>query len=248
MREGNEKRRGPRNTRNTRNKKKRKWTNERFFLNTDLTDQTDETDLRQAGFIHIRLIPFDPFDPCSKNVGKKGSTKIMQAEKRQARISDAILMEMDQEAETTKRLFDVIPDDKLSWRPHAKARSLGELAMHIATMPLIAEMADLDEKEAGTFPVDPEATSRAQLLAIFAESLEKGKAILAATDDTRAMGEWKLTKDGATLFALPRMGVWRMILLNHNYHHRGQLSAYLRELDVELPSIYGPSADTNPFA
>src|SRR4051812_11960553 len=131
----------------------------------------------------------------------------MQAETRQTRISDSIVMEMDQEAEATRRLFNVIPDDKLGWKPHPKARSLGELAMHVATMPLIAEMANLDEKEAGDFPVDPEATSRAQLLAIFAESLEKGKAIVAATDDTRAMGEWKLVKDGATLFALSRMGV-----------------------------------------
>ena len=172
----------------------------------------------------------------------------MQAETRQTRISDAILMEMDQEAETTKRLFNVIPEDKLSWKPHPKARSLGELAMHLATIPLIAEIAELDEKEAGDFPVDPEATSRAQILAIFAESLEKGKAIIAATDDARAMAEWKLTKDGATLLGMPRMGFWRMVLLNHNYHHRGQLSAYLRELDVALPSIYGPSADVNPFA
>ena len=173
----------------------------------------------------------------------------MQAEKRQTRIADTILIEMDQEAETTKRLFNVIPEDKLSWRPHAKARTLGELAMHIARLPGgVAEIAQLDEKEAGNFPVDPEATSRAQILAVFAESLEKGKSIVAATDDARAMAEWKLTKDGATLMAMPRMGFWRMVLLNHNYHHRGQLSAYLRELDVELPSIYGPSADTNPFA
>jgi len=173
----------------------------------------------------------------------------MQAETRQTRIADTILIEMDQEAETTKRLFNVIPEDKLSWRPHAKARTLGELAMHIARLPGgVAEIAQLDEKEAGNFPVDPEATSRAQILAVFAESLEKGKSIVAATDDARAMAEWKLTKDGATLVAMPRMGFWRMVLLNHNYHHRGQLSAYLRELDVELPSIYGPSADTNPFA
>ena len=173
----------------------------------------------------------------------------MQAETRQTRIADTILIEMDQEAETTKRLFNVIPEDKLSWRPHAKARTLGELAMHIASLPGgVAEIAQLDEKEAGNFAVDPEATSRAQILAVFAESLEKGKSIVAATDDARAMAEWKLTKDGATLMAMPRMGFWRMVLLNHNYHHRGQLSAYLRELDVELPSIYGPSADTNPFA
>ena len=172
----------------------------------------------------------------------------MQAETRQVRIADAILMEMDQEAETTKRLFNVIPEDKLNWRPHPKARSLGELAMHVATIPgSVAEIAQLDAKEAGTFPVDPEATSRAQILEVFAESLKKGKEIVAATGDARAMAEWKLTKDGATLMAMPRAGFWRMVLLNHNYHHRGQLSAYLRELDVELPSIYGPSADTNPF-
>ena len=172
----------------------------------------------------------------------------MQAEARQTRIADSILMEMDQEAETTRRLFEVIPDDKLSWRPHPKARSLGELAMHVAMIPgSVAELAALDSKEAGTFPEDPEATSRAQILAVFAESLEKGKSIVASTDDTRAMEEWKLTQNGATLMAMPRAAFWRAILLNHNYHHRGQLSAYLRELDVELPSIYGPSADVNPF-
>jgi uncharacterized damage-inducible protein DinB len=173
----------------------------------------------------------------------------MQAESKLMRIANSIVMEMDQEAETTKRLFDVIPEDKLSWRPHPKARSLGELAMHIATIPgSVAEIAELDSKEAGTFPSNVEATSRAQIFEAFAENLKKGKDIVASTDDARAMAEWKLTKDGQTLTSMPRIAFWRAILLNHNYHHRGQLSAYLRELDVELPSIYGPSADTNPFA
>ena len=173
----------------------------------------------------------------------------MQAETRQMRISDSIVMEMDQEAETTKRLFNVIPEDKLEWRPHPKARSLGELAMHVAMIAgSVAEIAEMDTKEAGDFPVDPVATSRAELLEAFAESLKKGKDIVASTDDARATAEWKLVKDGKTLLAMPRAAFWRSILLNHYYHHRGQLSAYLRELDVELPSIYGPSADTNPFA
>ncbi len=158
-------------------------------------------------------------------------------------------MEMDQEAETTKRLLDIIPEDKLSWRPHPKARSLGELAMHVATLQGgVAELAQQDSVEMPEFPPDPEATSRAQILAAFAESLKKAKEIVASTDDARAMAEWKLTRDGATLMALPRIGFWRAILLNHNYHHRGQLSTYLRELDVPLPSIYGPSADVHPFA
>lgn len=82
----------------------------------------------------------------------------------------------------------------------------------------------------------------------FNESLEKAKSIVAATDDAQVMAEWKLTKDGNTILAMPRIALWRSILLNHNYHHRGQLSTYLRTLDVPLPSIYGPSADVNPFA
>ena len=172
----------------------------------------------------------------------------MQAEKREIRISDAIVMEMDQEAEATRRLFNVIPEDKLAWRPHAKARSLGELAMHIATLPGdLAGIAELDSHEAGDFPGDPEATSRGQILEVFEESLKRGKEIVGATDDAGATADWTLTKDGAALMTMPRMGFWRMAMLNHNYHHRGQLSTYLRELDVELPSIYGPSADTNPF-
>ena len=131
----------------------------------------------------------------------------MQAETRQTTIADSIVMEMDQEAETTRRLFNVIPDERLSWRPHAKARTLGELAMHVAMISgSVAELAELDSKEAGTFPVDPEATSRAQILEVFEKSLKKGKEIVGSTDDTRAMEEWKLTKDGATVLAMPRVG------------------------------------------
>ena len=173
----------------------------------------------------------------------------MQAEAKQMRLVDPILMELDQEAEITRRLLDIVPENQLDWRPHPKARSLGELAMHVATSQgNVAEISEVDTKEAGTFPRDPEATSRAQILESFAESLKKAKDIVAATDDKRAVAEWKLTKDGTTLMSVPRIGFWRSILLNHTYHHRGQLSAYLRELDVPLPSIYGPSADNDPFS
>lgn len=68
------------------------------------------------------------------------------------------------------------------------------------------------------------------------------------TDDAGAMAEYKITKNGKTLMAIPRIGFWRASLLNHNYHHRGQLSTYLRELGIPLPSIYGPSSYSNPFA
>ena len=171
----------------------------------------------------------------------------MQAETRRTTIADAILAEMDQEAETTRRLFNAIPEDKLDWRPHPKARTLGELAIHVAVTPSVAEFAQPDTVEMPDFLGEPVATSRAQILEVFAENLKKGREIVASTDDARAMAEWKMMKGDTPVMALPRAGVWRMIMLNHYYLHRGQLSAYLRELDVPVPSIYGPSADENPF-
>ena len=172
----------------------------------------------------------------------------MQTETQTTKIADAILAEMEQEGATTKKLLSIVPEDKLSWKPHPKAMSLGQLAMHIAGLQGgVAELADLDSTEPPSFP-EPEATSREQILEVFAEAQKKAREIIGRTDDARAMAEWKLTKDGATILAMPRAAFWRSILLNHNYHHRGQLSTYLRELDIPLPSIYGPSADENPFA
>src|SRR4029450_5582270 len=171
----------------------------------------------------------------------------MQAEAKITRLVDPILMEIDQEAEITKRLFDIIPEDKLSWRPHPKAKSLGELAIHIAWLQgAVAELAQPESVELPNFQPDTEATSRAQIMEVFSESLKKAKEVVNVTD-AQAMAEFTITKNGRTITAMPRIAFWRSILLNHNYHHRGQLSTYLRQLDVPLPSIYGPSADTNPF-
>jgi uncharacterized damage-inducible protein DinB len=173
----------------------------------------------------------------------------MQAEPRQARSVDAILAEMEQEAEATRRLFEIIPEDKLDWRPHPKAKSLGELAMHIATLQgSVAELGIADVREITDIPKnDPPAASREQIIQAFADSLAKAREIVNATDDDQVLREWQLKKDGQTVFSAPRMGFWRAVLLNHYYHHRGQLSTYLRQLDVPLPSVYGPTADTNPF-
>ncbi len=173
----------------------------------------------------------------------------MQTETRTTGIADAVIEEMEQEAVITQRLFDVIPDDKLSWRPHPKARTLGALAFHVAWIPQgVAELADADVREVGNIPGDTEPKSRAEIVDTFKAAVARAKEILSATDDAKARAEWTLTRDGQTIVQMPRVAFWRSVLLNHYYHHRGQLSAYLRELDVELPSIYGPSADTDPFA
>jgi len=164
------------------------------------------------------------------------------------RIVDSILMELDQEAQTTKRVLDRIPEDKLAWKPHPKAFSLGQLALHIASVPgSVAAAAVPDSMEAPNFS-QPEPKSRREVLDTFSKSLENAKDVLKKMDDARLMSMWSLTKNGKVLMSVPRIGFIRSILMNHNYHHRGQLSVYLRILGVPVPSIYGPSADENPFA
>jgi len=173
----------------------------------------------------------------------------MQPETQRSTLADPILMELEQEAQTTRKLLNIIPEDKLGWRPHPKAKSLGELAVHIARLQGgVAELARTDQSEMPDFLRDPAAESRAQILELFEESLKKAKEIVAATDDDQALADWSLTRGDRAIMTMPRIAVWRSILLNHNYHHRGQLATYLRQLDVPLPSIYGPSADDNPFA
>jgi uncharacterized damage-inducible protein DinB len=163
-------------------------------------------------------------------------------------IVDSLLMELDTEAKTTERVLERIPENKLSWKPHPKSFSLGQLGLHLAgAQGNIAEMISLDTFEVPVF-VQPEAKSRKEILDSLPLSTAKAKAILGKMDDARMMSNWTLTKAGKVLMAAPRIGIVRGILMNHMYHHRGQLSVYLRLLDVPLPSIYGPSADENPFS
>jgi uncharacterized damage-inducible protein DinB len=163
------------------------------------------------------------------------------------KLADTMLMELDQEAQTTKRVLDRIPEDKLSWKPHPKAFSLGQLALHIASVPASVTAAAVpDTMEVPNFS-QPEPKSRQEVLDTFSKSLESARAALKKMDDARLNSTWSLTKNGKVLMSVPRIAFLRSILMNHNYHHRGQLSVYLRMLDVPVPSIYGPSADENPF-
>ena len=164
------------------------------------------------------------------------------------KLADTMLMELDQEAQTTKRVLDRIPEDKLSWKPHPKAFSLGQLALHIASVPASVTAAAVpDTMEAPNFS-QPEPKSRQEVLDTFSKSLETAKGTLKNMNDAKLTSMWSLTKNGKVVMSVPRVGFIRSILMNHVYHHRGQLSVYLRMLNVPVPSIYGPSADENPFA
>lgn len=164
-------------------------------------------------------------------------------------IADSLLPELDQEAATTKRVLERVPTDKLDYRPSAKAMTLGQLAHHVATIPgFVASFLNLDTLEVPDFGTPPAVSDTAELLPLLDSSLAQAKELVGQWDDARMMQTFTLTHGDKTVMAAPRIGLVRAIMLNHWYHHRGQLSVYLRALDVPLPSIYGPSADENPFA
>jgi uncharacterized damage-inducible protein DinB len=163
-------------------------------------------------------------------------------------IADALIAELEQEAATTRRVLERVPGDKLSWTPHEKSMSLGRLAQHVAEVP--GFVATLATQNPGSLPENRESTSAESVDAVLSalgDSVGKAKEILQGFDDAAMMESWSLAAGGRTLMSMPRVALLRALMLNHWYHHRGQLSVYLRLLDVPVPSIYGPSADENPF-
>lgn len=163
------------------------------------------------------------------------------------KMTDALVAELTEEAAATRRVLERVPEDKLSWAPHPKSMSLGVLALHVAMIPgALAELLSEPTREMPTVP-RPEATSRAEILSALEESVAAASARLSAWGEEDLMAEWRLTHGGETILARPRVAVVRAVMLNHWYHHRGQVLVYLRLLDVPVPAVYGPSADENPF-
>lgn len=165
-------------------------------------------------------------------------------------MSEAILSELRQEATTTKRLLERVPADKLSWKPHPKSMSVGQLALHVACIPRdLSRLAQLDEFDASQASFESAMpTSLEEILAALDESVLVATEYLRGLAPEVASADWRLTLRGSEIFTIPRAGLLRSLLLNHWYHHRGQLTVYLRLLDVPIPVIYGRSADENPFA
>lgn len=164
-------------------------------------------------------------------------------------ISELLSQELDQEAHTTRRVLERVPNDKLGWTPHDKSMSLGQLALHVATVPgNVAQMAMQSSVQVPAEFKQAAASSAAELVPALEESVATARSILAGLDDEGMAGTWTAKAGDLEVMSVPRGVVFRSILFNHWYHHRGQLSVYLRLLDIPVPSIYGPSADENPFA
>lgn len=164
-------------------------------------------------------------------------------------ISESLLPEFDHEMATTRTLLERVPEDRATWQPHTKSTAVGALAVHIANLVSLAPRV-ISQTEVDMNPPDgpgftpPQFTSTAALLAMFDKNVGDARAAIEAVRDTELSTSWSLKSGGNAIFTMPRAAVLRMFLMNHIIHHRGQLSVYLRELSVPLPSIYGPTADT----
>ncbi|HWK10791.1 MAG TPA: DinB family protein [Vicinamibacterales bacterium] len=165
-------------------------------------------------------------------------------------LTTALLSELETEAAVTRRLLERVPEAHFTWKPHEKSSSLGQLALHVASLPQqLTEFVVGDRLDVATVDFrQPTPRSHAELMAAFDAGLKTASSFLATLDDLRAAGMWRLVAQGTDLLAAPRAAVIRTFMFNHLYHHRGQLLVYLRLLDVPVPSVYGPTADENPFA
>jgi len=160
-----------------------------------------------------------------------------------------MLNEFHRESATTRRVLDRVPADKLTWAPHAKSMTIGKLAHHIATVPggisLIAQN-DVHNIDPAAF-APPQPKDKQEILDAFDASSKTAQQFIEGLSEAQATATWRLQANGKEILAMPRVELIRNIMFNHLYHHRGQLSVYLRLLEVPVPSIYGPSADENPF-
>ena len=167
-------------------------------------------------------------------------------------INQALLGEFDQEMANTRKTLERVPEDKFSWKPHAKSGTMIWLAGHVAHLPGWAKET-LERDSFDTAPPGQPAfqaevpKSRKELLEVFDRSVAAGRAALSKASDEHLTKPWTLLAGGETVFTMPRIAVFRSFVMNHLIHHRAQLGVYLRLNDIAVPAIYGPSADEGSF-
>jgi uncharacterized damage-inducible protein DinB len=159
-------------------------------------------------------------------------------------LIDTLLPEFDHEMAVTRALLDRLPDGVFDWKPHPKSMSLGQLAQHVATLPLWGHVTLTQAFfDVGGNPRLAPCQTRAEVLALFDSHVAQARAALASVSDAALATPWSLKQGPHTIFSMPKAGVWRSFVMSHLIHHRAQLSVYLRMHDVPLPAMYGPTAD-----
>jgi uncharacterized damage-inducible protein DinB len=159
------------------------------------------------------------------------------------RIAESLIGELEREARSTIRMLERVPADRLEWKPHEKSMSIGQLAWHIATLPR-----SLKEKRREVGLSRPAARTGDDLVGTFTTCVAELKAALIATSDETLLKErFSFERNGEKVASFPLIGLIQTVILNHSIHHRGQLSVYLRLLNIPVPAMYGTSADESVF-
>lgn len=162
-------------------------------------------------------------------------------------IASAFLAEFEEQSKITRRFLERLPEDKLTWKPHAKSMSAGQLALHLAVVPgSVVRAVKAPTGQAPDFSAPPAPASRDEVLTKFDESIATVRRELPEFSDASMKENWRLFAGEAELFAMPRQKFLREIMFSHWYQHRGQFSVYLRLLGIPVPSSWGPSADEQP--
>ncbi len=165
-------------------------------------------------------------------------------------LSHIFIAEFQVEAANTRKVLEACPTEKLDWKPHEKSMTLGRLAGHLAENPgWVAWMVrpSLDMATMGSEYVPFEPKTREELLAHFEEQVKVFVDTVTPLSDEELQAEWSMTQGEQVMMKMPRAAAFRGWLFSHTIHHRGQLSVYLRLLDVPLPQLYGPTADNPDF-
>jgi uncharacterized damage-inducible protein DinB len=160
-------------------------------------------------------------------------------------INDAFIAELKHESGLTKNILERVPLDKKDWKPHEKSMTLGRLATHIAEIPRwVREIINIDEYDFLAQTFKPRiAGSQEDLISIYQEHLGNAIGALETQNDDEFNKTWTLKRGNLILLSTPKKVAIRGWAFSHMIHHRGQLSVYLRLLDVPVPGLYGPSAD-----
>jgi uncharacterized damage-inducible protein DinB len=162
-------------------------------------------------------------------------------------VAESLLAEFDVQAPVTRKFLERLPEDKLTWKPHEKSLTAGQLALHLATVPGgIARFVQNNPAEAPTSFSFPQPGSVKEILEKMEESIITVRAVLPTFKDTAMAETWRMTAGGREVFSQPRGEFLRDVMLSHWYQHRGQFSVYLRILNVPVPASWGPSADEPP--
>jgi uncharacterized damage-inducible protein DinB len=160
-------------------------------------------------------------------------------------IATSLIAELEHEGAVTRKLLERIPPERFDWKPHEKSMTMGRLATHVAEMhgwtKFTVEQPELDFAKMDYKPFEPKTTD--ELVQLFEKSYNEAIETLKGASDDIWFEPWSLRNGDQIYFTMPKVVVMRSMVLNHIVHHRGQLSVYLRENDIPVPAMYGPSAD-----